>query len=185
MALDRKGIVDGYIFGFGTVASGPVPPGIPGAREFPVSGPAPDSARRLLGGKEFSFELLTVGSGEAALEQMVQTQLARAGITVHIRQMELTAFLDRVNSRRPDFQAAVLGTAGDLGLGHIKTLADLAGVSVPSDPAQAQRQLADSLPIAFLYHARGVQGMNRRVQHVRMDLRGELATIGKWVAAAP
>jgi peptide/nickel transport system substrate-binding protein len=185
MALDRKGIVDGYIFGFGTVASGPVPPGIPGAREFPVSGPAPDSARRLLGGKEISFELLTVGSGEAALEQMVQTQLARAGITVHIRQMELTAFLDRVNSRRPDFQAAVLGTAGDLGLGHIKTLADLAGVSVPSDPAQAQRQLADSLPIAFLYHARGVQGMNRRVQHVRMDLRGELATIGKWVAAAP
>jgi peptide/nickel transport system substrate-binding protein len=183
LALDRPGIVDGYIFGFGTVASGPVPPGIPGSLEIPITGPSPDSARAILAGKQISFELLTVGSGEAALEQMIQTQLGRAGITVSIRQMELTAFLDRVNSRRPDFQAAVLGTAGDLGLGHIKTLADLAGIAVPSDPADAQRVLADSAAIAFLYHARGVQGMNRRVQHVRMDLRGELATISEWVAA--
>jgi peptide/nickel transport system substrate-binding protein len=116
---------------------------------------------------------------------MIQTQLARAGITLNIRQMELTAFLDRVNSRRPDFQAAVPGTAGDLGLGHIKTLADLAGIEVPADPERAQRMLADSAAIAFLYHARGVQGINRRVLHVRMDLRGELATISEWVAASP
>ena len=182
MALDRKAIVDGYIFGFGTVARGPVPPGIPGALEPAPVAPSPDSARALLAGQPVSFELLTVGSGEAALEQMIQTQLARAGITVTIRQMELTAFLDRVNSRRPDFQAAVLGTAGDLGLGHIRTLADLAGVAVPSDPAGAQRVLAESAAIAFLYHARGVQGMNRRVRHVRMDLRGELATVSEWNA---
>jgi peptide/nickel transport system substrate-binding protein len=181
-ALDRKGIVDGYIFGFGTVATGPVPPGIPGHVELPMAGPSPDSARAALGGKQVSFELLTVGSGEAALEQMIQTQLARVGITVTIRQLELTAFLDRVNGRRPDFEAAVLGTAGDLGLGHINTLADLAGVKVPSDPRAAQRLFADSTPVAFLYHARGVQGMNRRVRHVRMDLRGELATIREWVA---
>jgi peptide/nickel transport system substrate-binding protein len=185
LALDRQSIVKGYIFGFGTVATGPVPPGIPGSLQGPIAGPAPDSSRALLAGKPVSFELLTVGSGEAALEQMIQTQLARAGITLNIRQMELTAFLDRVNSRRPDFQAAVLGTAGDLGLGHIKTLADLAGIEVPADPERAQRMLADSAAIAFLYHARGVQGMNRRVQHVRMDLRGELATISEWVAASP
>jgi peptide/nickel transport system substrate-binding protein len=147
-----------------------------------MAGPSPDSARAALGGKQVSFELLTVGSGEAALEQMIQTQLARVGITVTIRQLELTAFLDRVNGRRPDFEAAVLGTAGDLGLGHINTLADLAGVRVPSDPRAAQRLFADSTPVAFLYHARGVQGMNRRVRHVRMDLRGELATIREWVA---
>lgn len=181
-AVDRRGIVDGYIFGFGTVASGPVPPGIPGELPLPVPELAPDSARAALGGRQLSFELLTVGSGEAALEQMIQTQLARVGITMTIRQLELTAFLDRVNNRRPDFQAAVLGTAGDLGLGHIKTLADLAGVSIPGDVQEAQRIFADSTPVAFLYHARGVQGMNRRVRNVRMDLRGELATIGEWVA---
>jgi len=32
----------------------------------------------------------------------------------------------------------------------------------------------------FLYHARGVQGMNRRVRGVRMDRRGELANIAEW-----
>ena len=180
--LDRKGIVDGYIFGFGTVAGGPVPPGIPGEVLLSPPGLAPDSARASLAGQSISFELLTVGSGEAALEQMIQTQLARVGITVTIRQLELTAFLDRVNTRRPDYQAAVLGTAGDLGLGHIRTLADLAGFRIPDDPGEAQRLFADSVPVAFLYHARGVQGMNRRVRNVRMDLRGELATIAEWMA---
>jgi peptide/nickel transport system substrate-binding protein len=181
-ALDRQGIVDGYIFGFGTVATGPVPPGIPGEVPIPDPGPSLDSARALMGGQRISFELLTVGSGEAALEQMIQSQLARIGVTVTIRQLELTAFLDRVNSRRPDFQAAVLGTAGDLGLGHVRTLADLAGLAVPADPRAAQQMFADSVPVAFLYHARGVQGMNRRVRNVRMDLRGELATVSQWTA---
>jgi peptide/nickel transport system substrate-binding protein len=180
-SVDRQSIVDGYIYGFGTVASGPVPPGIPGGIETSGSGLFLDSAAAALGGQPMSFELLTVGSGEAALEQMIQAQLAKVGITVTIRQLELTAFLDRVNARRPDFQAAVLGTSGDLGLGHVTTLADLAGIKVPpADHRAAQRIFADSVPVAFLYHARGVQGMNRRVEQVRMDLRGELAGIGQW-----
>src|SRR2546426_4571270 len=36
-------------------------------RSLPTS---PDSARRLLSGRRIGFELLTVGSGEAALEQI-------------------------------------------------------------------------------------------------------------------
>lgn len=181
-AIDRQGIVDGYIYGFGAAATGPVPPGIPGSVEHPASGPSLDSARATLGDRQISFELLTVGSGEAALEQMIQAQLAKVGMTVNIRQMELTAFLDRVNSRRPDFEAAVMGTSGDLGLGHLKALGDLTGIAVSPDAERAQRIFADSTPVVFLYHARGVQGMNRRVHHVRMDLRGELATVGDWVA---
>jgi hypothetical protein len=31
-----------------------------------------------------------------------------------------------------------------------------------------------------LYHGRGVQAMNRRVRGVRMDMRGELATVAEW-----
>jgi hypothetical protein len=38
----------------------------------------------------------------------------------------------------------------------------------------------DSLPVSFLYHARGLQGMNRRVKGVSMDIRGELATLHQW-----
>jgi len=180
LALDRKEIVDGYVYGFGTVADGPVPPGAPGyvaVRPVPTD---PDSARRLLGGRRIPFELLTVGSGEAPLEQLIQARLARVGFDVSIRQLELTAFLNRVNARRHDFQGAVLGTPGDPGLSYLATLADIAGARMPADPARAQRVFRDSLPVAFLYHARGVQGMNARVRGVRMDVRGELPTVAGW-----
>ena len=76
-----------------------------------------------------------------------------------------------------------MGTAGDLGLGYLTSLADLAGVRAPADPGQAQRLLRDSVLVAFLYHARGVQGMNRRVHGVRMDIRGELPTVARWRTA--
>jgi peptide/nickel transport system substrate-binding protein len=183
LAIDRREIVDGYLYGFGAVADGPVPPAVPGyvpVRSIPAD---PDSARRLLGGRRISFELLAVGSGEAALEQMIQARLAAVGFDVAIRQLELTAFLARVSAARHDFTAAVLGTPGDLGLGYLTTLADLTGLRAPADPARAQRWFRDSLPVAFLYHTRGVQGMNRRVTGVRMDLRGELPTIAAWRTA--
>lgn len=199
-ALDRRQVVDGFLYGFGTPASGPVPPGVSGhvggsparprePRE--VAGPAgrattvkPVAANRdapssVLSGQK-SFELLTVGSGEAPLEQMVQAQLARAGFAVSIRQLELSAFLDRVYGVRADFDAAVLGIAGDLGLNYLAPLARLSGIGAPDDPAAAQRLFADSMPVAFIYHARGVQGMNRRVRGVAMDVRGELAGVHEW-----
>ena len=115
------------------------------------------------------FELLTVGSGEAALEQMVQAQLSRAGFDVVIRQLELSAFLARVYGPTHDFDAAVLGIPGDAGLGYLAPLADLAGLKPPAGAAAMQRFFSDSVPVAFLYHARGLQGMNRRVRGVTMD----------------
>jgi peptide/nickel transport system substrate-binding protein len=180
LTLDRREVVDAYLYGFGTVADGPVAPNLPGHvawRPLPL---APDSARRLLGGRRVPFELLTVGSGEGALEQLVQARLAAVGFDVTIRQLELSAFLNRVNARRHDFQAAITGTAGDPGLGYLTILANLAGIPAPADPRAAQRLFRDSLPVAFLYHARGLLGMNRRVRDVRMDLRGELATVARW-----
>src|SRR5437870_9602092 len=185
LALDRREIVDGYLYGFGAVADGPVPPGVPGyvpVRPLPVN---PDSARRLLGGRRIAFELLAVGSGEASLEQVIQARLAAGGFDVTIRQLALTAFLARVNAGRHDFVAAVLGKPGDLGLGYLATLADLTGSRAPADPERAQRWFRDSLPVAFLYHARGVQGMNRRVHGVRMDRRGEVPSIARWQTASP
>jgi peptide/nickel transport system substrate-binding protein len=70
-----------------------------------------------------------------------------------------------------------------LGLGYLRPLAALAGLTAPADPAAAQRLFADSVPVAFLYHSRGLQGMNRRVQGVTMDLRGELPTVQDWTVA--
>jgi hypothetical protein len=88
-----------------------------------------------------------------------------------------------VSAARHDFSAAVVGQPGDVNLGYLTTLAELAGLRVGTDPAQAQRLFRDSLPVAFLYHSRGLQGMNRRVSGVRMDLRGELPTVTSWRTA--
>jgi peptide/nickel transport system substrate-binding protein len=43
-----------------------------------------------------------------------------------------------------------------------------------------QEALAAATPVAWLYHSRGVQGISRRLQGVRMDLRGELVTLSHW-----
>lgn len=179
-AIDRKEIVDGFLFGFGTMANGPVPPGVPGALPVPAVPFAPDSARALLHGRRVAFELLTVGSGEGALEQMLQARLDAVGFDVTIRQLELSAFLDRVEGPRHDFSAAVMGVSGDPGLGYLAPLARDAGIDAPADPLAAQRLFAGALPVAWLYHGRGVQGMNRRVKGVTMDVRGELVTVARW-----
>ena len=100
-----------------------------------------------------------------------------------IRQLELSAFLARVYGPAHDFDAAVLGVPGDAGLAYLGPLAAVAGLAAPPDPAAAQRMFADSVPVAFLYHARGLQGMNRRVHGVTMDLRGELPTVHDWWVA--
>lgn len=181
-ALDRGALVQGVVYGFGTPATGPVPPGVPGAAEGGVSvvpaGTQDDSP--------FGFELLTVGSGEAALEQMLQAELARRGISVTIRQLELSAFLDRVYGPAHDFDAAVLGVPGDLELGHLAPLATLAGLPAPA-PGSARARVGallgwfeDRIPMTFIYHARGLQGINRRVLGVELGLRGELATVSQW-----
>ena len=176
-AIDRGAIVQGYLYGYGTPATAPVPAELPGY--VPV---AHDTAATR-GGAGLRFELLTVGSGEAPLEQMVQAQLRAAGMEVTIRQLELSAFLARVYGPAHDFEAAVLGVTGDAGLAYLASIGAVAGVPLPADPAAAQRMAADSVPMVVLYHARGLQGMNRRVHGVRMDLRGELPTVHEWWVA--
>jgi peptide/nickel transport system substrate-binding protein len=179
-AIDRQELVEAYIYGFGTPALGPVPPAAPGYLAVPVRQATTSSAAPR---SRIRFELLTVGSGEAALEQMLQARLSSAGFDVTIRQLELSAFLARLYGQGHDFDAAVLGIPGDLSLGYLGPLAALAGVRAPADPAAAQKTFADSLPVAFLYHPRGLQGMNRRVRGVKMDLRGELPTVQQWSVA--
>jgi len=180
LAIDRQEIVDGYAFGFASVADGPVPPFMPQylpVRRLPT---APDSARALLAGRRPRFELLSVGSGEGALEQMLQARLAAVGFDVSIRLMEFSAFQERVKGPRHDFQAAVTGVSGDPGLGYLQSLGELTGIPVPRDPEAAQRLFAERLPVAWLYHPHGVNGMNRRVRGVTMDVRGELVTLTRW-----
>jgi peptide/nickel transport system substrate-binding protein len=183
LAIDRREIVDGLLFGFGEPADGPVPAFLPGYVRVPPVPFNPDSARRLLAGRHPGVVLLTVGSGESPLEQLLQARLAAVGFDVSIRQTELSAFNARVYGPRHDFTAAVMGIPGDPALGYLAPLADLTGVSTPADPAAAQRAFADREPVAWLYLARGVQAMNRRVHGVTMDARGELVSVARWWTA--
>ena len=222
LALDRELLVNAYVYGFGVVADGPVSPN----HTWFVSPAAvpynPDEASALLDqagfveseqggrwrdGTRLELELLTVGSADNALEQMIQSQLDQVGVGATIRQMELAAFLSTVQGDSRDFDAVVTLVPGDFSLGHVAALfggensGPLAYSGYRSDEfdaalergrkattiielgdawREAQQVLSDDLPVTWLYHARGVLGANRRIRGVRMDLRGELATVADW-----
>jgi peptide/nickel transport system substrate-binding protein len=212
MALDRRAIVDAYLYGFGVVADGPVPPWHPLAVPVPRvpydrAGaaalldslgwrPGPDGIRRRAG-RALGFTLLTVGAADNALEQMLQADFRAVGVRMAIRQLELGAFLARATGPARDYDALVTGVPGDLALGYLRGLFDSRRLGGPLQFAQyrnpavdraldagdfglVQRIVARELPITFLYHARGLQGLSRRLGGVRMDLRGELASLRHW-----
>jgi peptide/nickel transport system substrate-binding protein len=176
-SVDARAVVDGVLFGFGTPADGPLPPELARAAGPGRPRPSPPEPGN---GSSLRFEMLTVGSGEAPLEQMLQAQLAVRGARAEIRQLELSTFLDRVQGPAREFDAAVMGIPGDLGLGHLVPLATTAGLRPDGTGERLVTLIEDSVAAVFLYHARGVQGMNRRVRGVTMDLRGELVTLAEW-----
>jgi len=225
MALDRQYMIDAVLYGFGTPADGPVPPEHPWYE--PVA-PVPFdtiAANRLLNdagwqvgpdgirrhdGRRLEFQLLTVGSGTNALEQLIQAQLRRIGVAVTIRQLELTSFLATAQGSARDFDALVTGIPGDLALNYVGAMFDgrssgplaYAGYrsqefdaqldrieQAPSADAlragwaRAQQVLGRDIPTTWLYHARGLQGVSRRIHAPPPDLRGELATVATWTVS--
>ncbi|MCH8936337.1 MAG: hypothetical protein IIB90_11485, partial [Gemmatimonadetes bacterium] len=162
---------------------------------------------RVRNGRSLSFTLLTVGSADNALEQMIQAQLRIVGVGVAIRQLELTSFLALAQGPDRDFDVLVTGIPGDLSLGHVAALfggdnpgplaysgyhnagfdramqrarqADSA-TELESAWREAQRILSRDLPVTWLYHARGVQGVSARVRGINLDARGELAGVTNW-----
>jgi ABC-type transport system substrate-binding protein len=164
---------------------------------------------RTRGATAFTFELLTVGSADNAAEQLIQADLADVGIRLEIRQREMGAFLAEARARDKRFDAIITGVPGDLSLGHLSSMFDsrvaggaldyagfhtdrldalLAGARAASGDDlrrqawhDVQRELAREMPVVWLYHARGLQGVSRRLHGVTMDLRGELATVARWM----
>lgn len=209
MALDRRRIVAAYLYGFGVVADGPVPPWHPLAAAVPHVGYDRAAAAALLdslgwvagrdgwrarAGRPLAFTVLTVGSADNSLEQMLQADFRAVGARMTIRQLELGAFLARATGGARDYDALVTGIPGDLGLGYLRGLFDsrLLGGALQyaqyrnpavdraldaGDFAAVQRIVARDLPITFIYHARGLAGLTRRLHGVRMDLRGELVSL--------
>lgn len=227
LAIDRRRIVQAALAGYGTPAAGPVPAAHPFA--------APDTAIldtaaadslldaagwrrdahgvRTHNGRPLAFELLTVGSGDNAVEQLLQADFAAIGVRMAIRQRDLATFLALARQRPPAFDALFTGVPGDLSLSYLSAMFDsheaggaldyggfhtpgldslLAAARDAPDAGHAraawiavQHELARDVPVAWVYDARGVQGIARRLDGVRMDLRGELVTLHDWMPAKP
>jgi peptide/nickel transport system substrate-binding protein len=224
--INRARVIDVALAGYGSPADGPVSASHPWfvsiarpnatqadslleAAGWHSSGTAP----RRRGAHELRFTHLSVGSGDNAIEQLIQADLRSHGISVEIRQLELGAFLALARKSPKDFDALYTGISGDLALSHLVSMFDsrMAGGALDysgfhskvldslfarvaastcdyelSDAWHVvQETLAREVPVSWIYHARGVQGLSRRLERVRMDLRGEMATLLQWRLAAP
>jgi peptide/nickel transport system substrate-binding protein len=220
-AINRERIVDVALSGFGSPSAAAV------SADNPRALPAPPLPRDSVGawltaagwqraanqtwtrnGKPLAFTLLTVGTSDNAIEQLVQADLRAVGIDMAIRQVEFGTFLTSARAPTKIFDALVAGIPGDLALSYLTAMfdsryaggaLDYAGYhdpelnrkfadvyAAPSPEAldaawrDVQEALAAATPVAWLYHSRGVQGISRRLQGVRMDLRGELVTLSHW-----
>jgi peptide/nickel transport system substrate-binding protein len=226
LSIDRPRLVQAALAGFGRPASGPVAPESP----FALAGEAArdsraadslldaagwrrgDGGTRTRAGKTLSFELLTVGSGDQAVEQLVQADLAERGIKMEIRVVEFGSFLSKARSSPKTFDLLLTGIPGDLSMAYLSAMydgrlrgsaldyADFHSAQLDSLFAKTreavtrdaqitawrdvQSLLAREMPAAWLYHSRGLQGIARRMLDVRMDLRGELASLSRWNVAA-
>jgi peptide/nickel transport system substrate-binding protein len=221
VSIDRQRIIDVALAGFGSPAAGPVPPDHPYAaatgagRDTLAADSLLDDAGwrrgpdgwRARAGTPLRFELLTVGSAENAVEQLLQADLAARGIRMEIRQQEMTSFLGLARAAEKRFDALFTGVPGDLSLAYLSSMYDsaLAGSALdyggfhrpaldallraaraasPADAgarwAEVQRWLARETPAAWIYHARGVLGVARRLEGVTMDLRGEMVSVAQW-----
>ncbi len=164
--------------------------------------------RRARGGGPLALTLRFVGSGDNLIEQLVQADLAARGVTVDLRAMELGAFLSEARRTDKRFDLLLAGIPGDVGLSHLVAMFDgreaggpldyagfhnaaldqgFAGLRAAPSTAALRTgwrvvldELAKDHPVAWLAHARGVQGLTRRLDGVQMDLRGELPTIAQW-----
>ncbi|HUQ81553.1 MAG TPA: peptide ABC transporter substrate-binding protein [Gemmatimonadaceae bacterium] len=220
-AIDRHRVIDAALAGYATPAYGPVSPDNPFALAVDSTPPSRadslfDAAgwtkaadgRRMRAGKPLTFTLLTVGSGDNAVEQLLQADMRAHGLTMEIRQIEFGAFLVEARANPKRFDALFTGIPGDLSLSYLAAMfdsrlaggaLDYAGFHTPQLDAQfarvstahsrdeltdawrsVQRLLGDATPVAWVYHARGVQGVTAKLTGVEMDLRGEMPTLAKW-----
>jgi len=116
LAIDREELVDILYFGHGQVCHGPFMPGT-GAFNPEVKSPKQDikEAKRLLSeagydeNNPFEFTLTTnTGSSRGYAAEILQHQLRKAGVIVHLRVMEWQAFLNTVVLPR-NFEAVLMG----------------------------------------------------------------------------
>src|SRR5215207_492487 len=213
-AINRRRIIDAALAGYAT-PDDPVALPVDSTRAassdslFDAAGWLRGTdGRRMRNGRPLTFTLLTVGSGDNAVEQLLQADMRAHGVTLEIRQSEFGAFLVEARAQPKRFDALFTGIPGDLSLSYLAAMFDskLSGgaldyagfhtTQLDTDFARVsaartrdelttawravQQRLAEETPVAWVYHARGVQGVTAQLTGVQMDLRGEMPTLAQW-----
>lgn len=165
---------------------------------------------RVRGGRRLQAELLTVSTGDNIAE-LLQADLAARGIGLRIRQTEMGTFLTIARAPDKRFDLLLAGITGDISLSYLDalfagrqrggaldytgyhtaaldSLLDAARNAAPGEAERAawrdvQAALDTLAPATWIYHARGLQGVSRRVRGASMDLRGELVMVHDWTLA--
>jgi len=110
LAIDKRQYLDGAFWGFGTPVDQRYPPGSPWFVSMPQRGRDLAKVKAALVeagvGKDFEVELLGQ-QGDETEQQVLQQQLATAGIKMKIRLMEYGAYRKKQTDR--DFQMIIFG----------------------------------------------------------------------------
>ena len=143
------------------------------------------------------------------IAEIMQAQLAEVGIEVTPQVVEWSTLLNDINVER-DFDGVVMGWVvefklDDTDLFHSDKFEDpyaysgtqrpdidrlLEQIPLTVDRAEAiplwreyQELMIDEQPYTFIYFPDRLDGVNRRLNNVQMDVRGEWLTINEWQIA--
>ncbi len=155
-------------------------------------------------GKPFRFTLLTNSGNQrrSDIQQIVQQQWKRIGVDARLQQIEFNTFQDR--TREKQFEAAV----GNWGVGLSPDLTELWGKDVlfnyvsyenprvtqlfeqaRTQPTEeratpywmaAAEQIARDQPYTWLYYFDQIDGVNNRLQGIRIDTYGAYQNVWEW-----
>ena len=106
-AIDRKKILQTFMEGRGTLASGPVPPALRRWSAPPLYKYDPAKARRIIKEEGFSgakvrFYITAQQEDVADMAAIIQDYLGKVGIRAQIKQLEWNTYKEAINSGEPD-----------------------------------------------------------------------------------
>ena len=231
LAIDRAALVEDLLYDFGEVSSRPVPSHWWGAAEDLDPWPYdPEQARSILAERGFStvaadgtavgrgpaleFDLVTNTGNRLREDALVkiQAQLARIGVTVHVRSIEQRTLIQNVTRGEFDGYLGGWNFIGKVPLGAlfgsdyapprgfnvvgyhaVDVDATLAQLDLASDWREMkplldtiQRRIHDDQPYTFLFERDGIAAFGSRLHNVRIDHPDDpLAGLERvWVASS-
>jgi len=216
LAIDKKELVDILFFGHGRVCNGPFMPGTWAYNPNIKTSYDPKKAKEILQqlgfGKNhpFEFTITTNSNNDTRVYavQIIQHQLAKVGIKVHIRTMEWQAFLNTVVMPK-NFEAVVLGWGLSLSpdaysIWHsegakkggfnfvsyknkkVDTLIKKAEVTVDEKQLsklykEIFKLIVDDHPYVFLYIPNSITAVNKKIKNVSPSIIGVMHNEIDWI----